>query len=291
MKSIPITWDEDGLDPALAEGLLAGSIAVDEVPGEWQALAGLLATARGPSTVAEQVGEREAIGTFMVAADRRRVRSSARRSERGLRVRVGILAVAGVASLSLSGALAAAADVLPPGAQAVVASAMAHVGMSLPRPARQPVQPRTTRGSVTSAASGSEPAVTGAGDPSGAAPGDASAASSAAATEEAGTELAPVAESPSAPANAAEPPVSLPAQAAAQDPGTSPGSVVTTAPGSNKGPGQGNGAGQGNGQGLGRDHGQGAVGAAGSPPSSSGPASGTTPTATSTPPSSAVTGP
>jgi len=145
--------DEMGLlqiDNDTAERLLSGELSSDDAPPAYAGVARLIDAATGPTVPTELTSERSVVVVCLGA-----VRSATPLSPTGSRNPLKVTrltsakVVAGVLAFVFlaTGTAAAATGVLPARAQAIVAHALSHVGISVPRPNPNSDVGSTNRGS------------------------------------------------------------------------------------------------------------------------------------------------
>jgi hypothetical protein len=124
-----------GLDDAMADRLLAGSVAPEDAPPGYAALAAAIQAARQPATADEQAAPPAVIAAIAatIRANPMGVPDIARRQRLRGRFATKVAAATSVFVLAGTGA-AAAAGALPPGIQRTVADAADHIGVSIPKP-------------------------------------------------------------------------------------------------------------------------------------------------------------
>lgn len=130
MKRIPI-------DDATAEMLLSGRLSPDDAPPGYAGVAGMIQAATGPAVAAELAREP------VVVAAMRSTPSARPATPRRKPMRTGLLsaklaALAATAVLAAAGVAVAATGNLPKEAQTTVSDAVAHVGLSIPKPDHAP---------------------------------------------------------------------------------------------------------------------------------------------------------
>ena len=130
MKRIPI-------DDATAEMLLSGRLAPDDAPPGYAGVAGMIQAATGPAVVAELAHE-PAVVAAMRSTPSARPAAPRRKPMRTGLLSAKLAALATTAVLAATGVAVAATGNLPKNAQTTVSDAVAHVGLSIPKPDHAP---------------------------------------------------------------------------------------------------------------------------------------------------------
>ncbi len=138
--------DDFPLDDPTADALLEGRLDSDEAPPELRSAALLVRAARGPADAADEVCEPELLASLVAASVPATVVEGRFGRRRGHTLPPKVAAAAAVFALLGGGVAAAATGSLPGPIQSRVASALAHVGMSVPHPGQtdSPHSPSTS---------------------------------------------------------------------------------------------------------------------------------------------------
>ena len=147
------------LDASTADRLLSGTMAPDDAPPGYAALASMLEAAAGRSDV-EPCGQEAAIVAEMLAVMSEPVREPAktRRTMNNKRLSMRAAALSGVVLIGAGSAAAAAAGSLPGAAQSTASSMLEHLGISVAGPNGHSAGHADSRGpsSVTGSSAGNQ---------------------------------------------------------------------------------------------------------------------------------------